>query len=121
MPAAARLAFSRRHPPLPPGEFARVPLAAERLFIPCCFRGKETLMLVLSRRIGEKILFPGFETSVQVVDVKRGTVRLGIQAPRSVTILREEIPDRQAEGAEAGPAASGEVRQLLANRLNLTA
>ncbi len=78
-------------------------------------------MLVLSRRIGEKILFPGFETSVQVVDVKRGTVRLGIQAPRSVTILREEIPDRQAEGAEAGPAASGEVRQLLANRLNLTA
>ena len=78
-------------------------------------------MLVLSRRLGEKLLFPGFHTSVQVVDIKRGTVRLGIQAPRNVTILRDEIPDRSAERGAAGPAASADVRQLLVNGLDRTA
>lgn len=61
-------------------------------------------MLVLSRRLRESIRFPGFDTSVQVVGIKGGVVRLGIEAPPRVAILREEIPDR---GAIWGPLEAG--------------
>ena len=57
-------------------------------------------MLVLSRRLNEKILLPSIETSVEVLDIKGDRVRLGIEAPASVTILREELAARQA--ADAG-------------------
>jgi carbon storage regulator CsrA len=48
-------------------------------------------MLVLSRKMNERVYFPGFDTYVQVVDTRPGVVRLGITAPRSVVCLREEI------------------------------
>ena len=48
-------------------------------------------MLVLSRKIGERILIePGIE--IAVVDVRGGKVRIGIQAPASVRIRRDELP-----------------------------
>lgn len=47
-------------------------------------------MLVLSRKIGEKLLI-GDNIEVVVVDIDRGKVRLGIVAPREVLVLREEI------------------------------
>jgi carbon storage regulator CsrA len=63
-------------------------------------------MLVLSRRLNEKILLPSIHTSVEVLDIKGDRVRLGIEAPASVTILREELAARQA--AEGGsPMAPG--------------
>jgi carbon storage regulator len=47
-------------------------------------------MLVLSRRIGERILIePGIE--IAVVDVRGGKVRIGIEAPASVRIRRNEL------------------------------
>ncbi len=47
-------------------------------------------MLVLSRRVGERILIePGIE--IAVVDVRGGKVRIGIQAPQSIRIRRDEI------------------------------
>ncbi len=47
-------------------------------------------MLVLSRCIGEKI-FIGDGICITLVDVDRGRVRLGIEAPRDVAIYREEL------------------------------
>ena len=83
-------------------------------------------MLVLSRRLDEKVLFPSINTAVQVVSIKGGTVRLGIEAPPEVTILRAELQDRTAErGATtrlpepAGSRLRG-LRHLLRNRLNIT-
>src|SRR5262245_20204697 len=38
-------------------------------------------MLVLSRRLHERIQFPGLNITVQVVAIKRGIVRIGIEAP----------------------------------------
>src|SRR6516164_11254034 len=83
-------------------------------------------MLVLSRRLNEKVLFPTLNTAVQVVSIKGGTVRLGIEAPPEVTILRAELQDRTAErGATtrlpepAGSRLRG-LRHLLRNRLNIT-
>jgi carbon storage regulator CsrA len=48
-------------------------------------------MLVLSRRLNEKVLFPTIAGSVQILAIKPGAVRLGIEAPPHVTVLREEL------------------------------
>ena len=50
-------------------------------------------MLVLSRRPNEKVLFPSINASVQVVAIKPGVVRLGIEAPAEVVVFREEVMD----------------------------
>lgn len=47
-------------------------------------------MLVLSRKLGEKILI-GENICVTVVDIDRGKIRLGIEAPMDVPIFREEL------------------------------
>jgi carbon storage regulator len=47
-------------------------------------------MLVLSRKIGEKITI-GENITITVVEIDRGKIRLGIEAPRSVPIFRQEL------------------------------
>jgi carbon storage regulator len=47
-------------------------------------------MLVLSRKLNERIWI-GQKISVTVMDIERGKVRLGIDAPKDVPILREEL------------------------------
>jgi carbon storage regulator CsrA len=54
-------------------------------------------MLVLSRRMHEKIVFPGFNITVQVLDIQSGRVRLGIEAPPEVKIMRNELLARPQE------------------------
>ena len=48
-------------------------------------------MLVLSRRLHERIQFPGLNITVQVVAIKPGVVRIGIEAPPDVKVFREEL------------------------------
>jgi len=50
-------------------------------------------MLVLSRKVGEKIWI-GENISVTVVRVAQGIVRIGIEAPEDLPIVREEIKDQ---------------------------
>lgn len=50
---------------------------------------KEDMMLVLSRKLGEKINIDG-DIQVEVLEVCGHRVRLGISAPRDVRILRSE-------------------------------
>jgi carbon storage regulator len=47
-------------------------------------------MLILTRRVGESLMI-GDEITVTVMDVKGNQVRLGINAPKSVAVHREEI------------------------------
>jgi carbon storage regulator len=47
-------------------------------------------MLVLSRKLGEKI-FIGENICITVVDIDRGKIRLGIEAPREVPVFRQEL------------------------------
>lgn len=51
---------------------------------------KETIMLVLSRKLGEKI-YINDNICITVVDIDRGKIRLGIEAPRDVPIFRQEL------------------------------
>ncbi len=50
-------------------------------------------MLVLSRNKGEVIVI-GDNIEIVVVDIKGDKVRLGIQAPKEVTVHRKEIYDK---------------------------
>jgi carbon storage regulator len=47
-------------------------------------------MLLITRRVGEKIMV-GDNVVVHVMEIVGNTVRVGIQAPRSVPVYREEI------------------------------
>ena len=47
-------------------------------------------MLVLTRRPGESIVV-GEDIVVTVIEIKGGQVRIGIDAPRSIEVYREEI------------------------------
>jgi carbon storage regulator len=62
-------------------------------------------MLVLSRKLGEKILI-GDNISITVVDIDRGKIRLGIEAPRSVPVFRQELLPQAAPAAQTSAAAA---------------
>lgn len=63
-------------------------------------------MLVLSRKVGEKI-WVGENICITVVRVAQGVVRLGIDAPTELPIVREEIKQGCATvGAAPGDAES---------------
>jgi carbon storage regulator len=47
-------------------------------------------MLVLTRKLNERIMI-GDDICVTVVRIEGGQVRLGVEAPRDVTIAREEL------------------------------
>lgn len=61
-------------------------------------------MLILTRRVGETLRI-GEDVSVIVVEVHGNQVRLGITAPKSVTVHREEVFERiaQEERVAAAP------------------
>jgi len=48
-------------------------------------------MLVLSRKEDDKILFPNLGISVQILRIEGNKVRVGVDAPRDVKILRHEL------------------------------
>ena len=50
-------------------------------------------MLILTRRVGETVVI-GEDISVTVLGVKGNQIRLGINAPKDVTVHRQEIFDR---------------------------
>ncbi len=60
-------------------------------------------MLILTRRIGESVKIDG-NITVTVLGMKGNQVRLGIDAPKSVSVYREEIYDRiqQEKAREKG-------------------
>lgn len=48
-------------------------------------------MLVITRRQNQKIVFPDLGVSVTLVGARNGSARFGVDAPRDIKILREEI------------------------------
>lgn len=63
-------------------------------------------MLVLTRKVHERILI-GDDIVVEIVRIKGGSVRVGISAPESVPVHRQEVAEAmraQAKAARAGGA-----------------
>ncbi len=70
-------------------------------------------MLIVTRRAGEKIML-GDDISVQVMEIVGNQVRIGIQAPKSVPVYREEIWEAvKAENQAAADAALDELPDEL--------
>ena len=61
-------------------------------------------MLVLSRKLGEKIVI-GNNIVVTVVKIDRNQIRIGIEAPHEVPVYREEIAPGHREKDEVGSTA----------------
>ncbi len=55
-------------------------------------------MLVLSRKLGEKIYISD-NICITIVDIDRGKIRLGIEAPRDVPIFRQELLEKKGGDA----------------------
>ena len=51
-------------------------------------------MLILSRMAGETIII-GNDIRIQILSSKNGQVRIGIDAPRSISVKREEIINKE--------------------------
>jgi carbon storage regulator len=57
-------------------------------------------MLVVSRKVGERVLI-GDQISVTVIKVGSGGVRIGIQAPKEMAVVREELAKQMRVDEEA--------------------
>ncbi len=64
-------------------------------------------MLVLTRKSGERLMI-GDDVMITVLDVGRGQVRLGIEAPKGVRVHREEIFAKVIEENRHAAEASGD-------------
>ncbi len=79
-------------------------------------------MLVLSRRAGQKVLFPSLGISIEVLRSRGSIARLGIEAPDDVPVLREEVLGKSA-GTDSAAASiispmDRELRHEWKNKLN---
>jgi carbon storage regulator len=73
-------------------------------------------MLRITRRAGERIRL-GDDVVVEVLEVRGGTVRIGIDAPRSVSVHREEVfRELEAANRAAASPASGALDELTSLR-----
>ncbi|MDH5377598.1 MAG: carbon storage regulator CsrA [Gammaproteobacteria bacterium] len=65
-------------------------------------------MLILTRRVGETLII-GDDVQVTVLGVKGNQVRIGVNAPKSVSVHREEIYERiQREKTDGSDGNSGD-------------
>lgn len=73
-------------------------------------------MLVLSRKQEERILFPNLGITVEILRVAGNNVRVGVDAPKTVRVLRGELADDEA--IEEGKRLASKERHHFRNRLN---
>lgn len=61
-------------------------------------------MLILTRRVGETLDIGNGKIKVTVLGVKGGQVRIGVDAPRDISVHRAEIQERINKGEKEGGA-----------------
>lgn len=73
-------------------------------------------MLVLARKIGEKIILND-DIEVIVLDANQNTVRIGINAPKNVSVYREElyreIKSANTDSGKASTSSMSALQELL--------
>lgn len=76
-------------------------------------------MLVLARKVNESIMI-GDDIEVVVVDIKGDQIKLGIRAPRNVTVHRteiyQEIQEQNKQAAASAAPSLDALKKLLDNR-----
>jgi carbon storage regulator len=62
-------------------------------------------MLILSRKVNEKIMI-GEDISISIIEVRGDQVRLGVDAPKTVKVFRQEVFDAIREENRAAAESS---------------
>lgn len=78
-------------------------------------------MLVLSRRPGQKVVFPSLGIAIEVLRSRGAVTRLGIEAPDDVPVLRDEVLTKKAATGDTVSIGSPNERQCRhewRNKLN---
>ncbi|MGH7171025.1 MAG: carbon storage regulator [Gemmataceae bacterium] len=86
-------------------------------------------MLVLARQLNERIIMPTVPAVIEVVAIKPNGVRLGIDAPPEVTVLREEVLRRDGSSPSdplvlsesAAKTRLNRIKHIVRNRLQAVA
>jgi len=68
-------------------------------------------MLILSRKLDEAIWL-GDNIKVKIMGIEKGTVKIGIEAPTNITILREELKDAVADVNKQASDTTGKLSEL---------
>ena len=63
-------------------------------------------MLILTRRVGETLMI-GDDVTVTVLGVKGNQIRIGVNAPKEVSVHREEIYERIRQEKREEQVANG--------------
>ena len=72
-------------------------------------------MLILSRKVDEKIKI-GYDISIQIIGISGDQVKIGVDAPKTVKVFRQEVYDdiqRQNREAALGSTALDALANLL--------
>ncbi|HBE67825.1 MAG TPA: hypothetical protein DDW52_06720 [Planctomycetaceae bacterium] len=72
-------------------------------------------MLVLSRKVGDAIVFPALDITVNIKQVQGKCISLGVEAPKNVRVLRKELVPHLEETCAS---AMGFLPHSVRNRLN---
>ncbi|MGR3173676.1 MAG: carbon storage regulator CsrA [Candidatus Scalindua sp.] len=67
-------------------------------------------MLILTRRLGESVVI-GDDTKITVTSIKNGQIKLGITAPKDVTVNREEVV-KEIKGGNVLSSASDVINHI---------
>lgn len=68
-------------------------------------------MLILSRKL-EEAIWLGDNIKIKIMGIEKGTVKLGIEAPSDVTILRQELKEAVADSNKQASATTEHVSEL---------